>query len=267
MQFIPGTHKVEQLPHLDTFHRDNLLSRGQEIAVEVDTSKAVGIGLARRRDVVAPHQAGARLGAEPQRRPAHRLRDPLHPDLRAPDQGARLGDAGPRHRQVRPLRERAAAARRPRSRRRWRRTPSRSSARSRRCTRAPTSRSSAPEPAARRAQKARPTMTPEQILAIPPRVLTSAQREFYFRRATCCSSGSSATNGSGKLRAATDELVERSRKVTRSDAAFDLEPDHRPERAAPAPRAQPDRAPSGVLGLRNDVGPAATPSPTSSART
>src|SRR4029077_15624837 len=42
MQFIPGTHTVDQLPHLDTFHRDNLLSRGQEIAVEVDKSKAVG---------------------------------------------------------------------------------------------------------------------------------------------------------------------------------------------------------------------------------
>jgi len=45
MQFIPGTHKVDQLPHLDTFHRDNLLSRGQEIAVDVDRSKAVGITL------------------------------------------------------------------------------------------------------------------------------------------------------------------------------------------------------------------------------
>ena len=45
MQFIPGSHKIEQLPHLDTFHRDNLLSRGQEIAVEVDKSKAVGVGL------------------------------------------------------------------------------------------------------------------------------------------------------------------------------------------------------------------------------
>jgi hypothetical protein len=43
MQYIPGTHLVDQLPHLDTFHRDNLLSRGQEIAVEVDRSKAVGI--------------------------------------------------------------------------------------------------------------------------------------------------------------------------------------------------------------------------------
>ena len=112
MQFIPGTHLVDQLPHLDTFHRDNLLSRGQEIAVEVDKAKAVGIGLQAGRDVDPPHQAGARLRAEPQRRPADRLRHPLHPDLRAPDQGARLGDAGARHRQVPPLRPRAAAARR-----------------------------------------------------------------------------------------------------------------------------------------------------------
>ena len=36
-------HKIDQLPHLDTFHSDNLLSRGQEIAVEVDKTKAVGI--------------------------------------------------------------------------------------------------------------------------------------------------------------------------------------------------------------------------------
>lgn len=45
MQVIPGSHKIEQLPHLDTFHKDNLLSRGQEIAVEVDKSKAQGIAL------------------------------------------------------------------------------------------------------------------------------------------------------------------------------------------------------------------------------
>lgn len=45
MQVIPGSHKVEQLPHVDTFHKDNLLSRGQEIAVEVDKSKAVGLAL------------------------------------------------------------------------------------------------------------------------------------------------------------------------------------------------------------------------------
>lgn len=45
MQVIPGSHKVDQLPHVDTFHKDNLLSRGQEIAVEVDTTKAVGLAM------------------------------------------------------------------------------------------------------------------------------------------------------------------------------------------------------------------------------
>ena len=45
MQVIPGSHKIDQLPHLDTFHKDNLLSRGQEIAVEVDVNKAVGLAM------------------------------------------------------------------------------------------------------------------------------------------------------------------------------------------------------------------------------
>ena len=45
MQVIPGSHKVDQLPHVDTFHKDNLLSRGQEISVEVDKSKAVGLAM------------------------------------------------------------------------------------------------------------------------------------------------------------------------------------------------------------------------------
>jgi len=45
MQVLPGSHKIDQLPHVDTFHKDNLLSRGQEIAVEVDVSKAVGLAL------------------------------------------------------------------------------------------------------------------------------------------------------------------------------------------------------------------------------
>lgn len=45
MRVIPGTHTLQQLPHQDTFAPDNLLSRGQEIAVEVDPSKAVDIVL------------------------------------------------------------------------------------------------------------------------------------------------------------------------------------------------------------------------------
>ena len=40
MKFIAGTHKA-QVDHSDTFDKDNLLTRGQEIAVEVDEAKAV----------------------------------------------------------------------------------------------------------------------------------------------------------------------------------------------------------------------------------
>ena len=41
MKVIPGTHRKDQLPHIDTFHKNNLLSRGQEISVEVDEAHAV----------------------------------------------------------------------------------------------------------------------------------------------------------------------------------------------------------------------------------
>ena len=40
MKFIAGTHR-EQVKHADTFDANNLLTRGQEIAVEVDEAKAV----------------------------------------------------------------------------------------------------------------------------------------------------------------------------------------------------------------------------------
>ena len=46
MRVVPGTHTLQQLPHRETFAADNLLSRGQEIAVDVDESKAVDIVLA-----------------------------------------------------------------------------------------------------------------------------------------------------------------------------------------------------------------------------
>ncbi|MBV8072744.1 MAG: phytanoyl-CoA dioxygenase family protein [Acidobacteriaceae bacterium] len=45
MRVIPGTHTLAQLPHCDTFSPENLLSRGQEIAVEVDESKALDVVL------------------------------------------------------------------------------------------------------------------------------------------------------------------------------------------------------------------------------
>src|SRR3984957_9146520 len=45
MQVMPGTQKT-QLPQRETFALDNALSRGQEIALEVDESKAVALSLA-----------------------------------------------------------------------------------------------------------------------------------------------------------------------------------------------------------------------------
>jgi ectoine hydroxylase-related dioxygenase (phytanoyl-CoA dioxygenase family) len=45
MRVVPGTHLKDQLPHQDTFAADNLLTRGQEVMVEVDESKVVDIEL------------------------------------------------------------------------------------------------------------------------------------------------------------------------------------------------------------------------------
>lgn len=45
MAVIPNSHTADQIPHRDTFDRDNLLTRGQEIMVEVDESEAVPLVL------------------------------------------------------------------------------------------------------------------------------------------------------------------------------------------------------------------------------
>jgi ectoine hydroxylase-related dioxygenase (phytanoyl-CoA dioxygenase family) len=41
MKFVPGSQTQDHIQHVDTFHKDNLLSRGQEIAVKVDGEKTV----------------------------------------------------------------------------------------------------------------------------------------------------------------------------------------------------------------------------------
>ena len=40
MRVMPGSHTMAQVPHRDTFRPENLLSRGQEIMVEVDDAQA-----------------------------------------------------------------------------------------------------------------------------------------------------------------------------------------------------------------------------------
>ena len=72
-------------------------------------------------------------------------------------------------------------------------------------------------------------MTPEQVLAIRPKVLTQKQREHYFSEGYLYVERAIGEDWLRRLRVATDELIEHSRKVTRTDAIFDLEPAHRPD--------------------------------------
>jgi non-heme Fe2+,alpha-ketoglutarate-dependent halogenase len=45
MRFVPGTHRSEDLEHIDSFSAENLLSRGQELVVDVDESSAADVVL------------------------------------------------------------------------------------------------------------------------------------------------------------------------------------------------------------------------------
>ena len=46
MRVVPETHQSAVLPQRETYAPDNMLSRGQEIAVEVDEAQAVDLVLA-----------------------------------------------------------------------------------------------------------------------------------------------------------------------------------------------------------------------------
>src|SRR5687768_630173 len=45
MRFVPGSHAKKDVPHVDSFAKDNLLTRGQEIAVDIDEASAVNVVL------------------------------------------------------------------------------------------------------------------------------------------------------------------------------------------------------------------------------
>lgn len=75
-------------------------------------------------------------------------------------------------------------------------------------------------------------MTPEDIRKTPCRMLAESQREQYLRDGGICVERAIGADWLARLRAAVARFVERSREITRSDAVFDIEPDHR----ADAPR-------------------------------
>ena len=45
MRYLPGSHLGPDLPHRETYHDDNLLTRGQEITKGIDESRAVNVEL------------------------------------------------------------------------------------------------------------------------------------------------------------------------------------------------------------------------------
>ena len=45
MRVVPGSHAARQMPHKDTCNAQNLLTRGQEVSVEVDENEAVDLVL------------------------------------------------------------------------------------------------------------------------------------------------------------------------------------------------------------------------------
>jgi len=74
----------------------------------------------------------------------------------------------------------------------------------------------------------------ENILAYPPRVLTQAERMFYFEQGYVRRERLIPDDLVRKLQAATSEVVERSRSLAASTDEFVLEPGHGPQ--APRPR-------------------------------
>ncbi|HEV7865029.1 MAG TPA: phytanoyl-CoA dioxygenase family protein, partial [Acidimicrobiia bacterium] len=69
-------------------------------------------------------------------------------------------------------------------------------------------------------------MQPSEVLAYEPRVLTQQQREFYFQNGYLLVEAVVPPEWLDRLRAATEEMVDRSRALTRSDRIFDLERGH-----------------------------------------
>ena len=69
-------------------------------------------------------------------------------------------------------------------------------------------------------------MPPEEVLSHPPKVLTDEQRRLYFDNGYLLVESIIPQEWVDRLRAATDQIVDKSRSQTKSDAVLDLEPEH-----------------------------------------
>ncbi len=71
LRVIPGSHLLDQLPHADTFAADNMLSRGQEVAVAVNEREAADIVL--QPGEMSLHHVRLIHGSEPNRAQHRRI--------------------------------------------------------------------------------------------------------------------------------------------------------------------------------------------------
>ena len=103
MQVMPGTHNAS-FPQKDTYAEDNALSRGQEIAVDVDETKAVNIVLGP--GEMSLHHIGIAHGSKANRSDNARIGIAIRymtPEVVHDGGGASDGDAGQGRRSLRPL--------------------------------------------------------------------------------------------------------------------------------------------------------------------
>ncbi len=66
----------------------------------------------------------------------------------------------------------------------------------------------------------------KQILSIKPKILTQKQREFYFDDGYILLEKLLSDEWIGRLRATTDEMIDGSGGITKSDAVWDLDKVH-----------------------------------------
>ena len=100
-------------------------------------------------------------------------------------------------------------------------------------------------------------MTPEQILSEPARVLTQAQREFYFQNGYICVEELIDQDTLDVLLDVTRQFINASREVTESNEVYDIAPGHSKEspllRRLKEPDAQHETFWSFTNGLIADV--------------
>ena len=102
------------------------------------------------------------------------------------------------------------------------------------------------------------TVTPEEILNSPALVLTQAQRQQYFEHGYLAAPGLVSAEWIKRLREATSELLDESRRLDASNDRFDLGPDHAPDQPRPRRiRAAVDQHPTywefAACGLLTDL--------------